>query len=111
VSFGGVEKPEHVLVCEKALGKPLPAGAVVHHVDGNRLNNDPSNLVICQDSAYHNLLHARTRAVAATGNPNARVCCRCGKYDSAQNLVISGKQAYHKECNRAHAKKMREKTC
>lgn len=109
VSFGGVEKPEHVRICEKAIGKPLPSGAVVHHVDGNRLNNDPSNLIICQDAAYHNLLHARTRAMAAAGSASARVCCRCGKYDSPQNLVISGKQAYHRECNRIHAKKMREK--
>jgi HNH endonuclease len=52
----------HVLVAEKALGKPLPKGAIVHHVDGNTLNNAPSNLVICQDQAYHCLLHKRQRA-------------------------------------------------
>jgi hypothetical protein len=50
---------EHILVAEKALGKHLPPGAVVHHVDEDGLNNKPWNLVICQDNAYHRFLHKR----------------------------------------------------
>lgn len=50
---------EHVLVAEKALGKRLPAGAVVHHVNHNKTDNRPENLVICPDHAYHRLLHVR----------------------------------------------------
>lgn len=52
---------EHILVAEKALSKPLPIGAQVHHVDKNGLNNKNNNLVICQDQAYHSLLHVRQR--------------------------------------------------
>jgi hypothetical protein len=53
---------EHILVAEKALGKPLPAAAIVHHVRPDESdNNDPSNLVICENQTYHLLLHARTR--------------------------------------------------
>src|SRR5262245_41632863 len=39
----------HVLMAEAAVGHPLPPGAKVHHVDGNRWNNANANLVICQD--------------------------------------------------------------
>ena len=65
----------HILVAESALGKHLPAGAQVHHVDGNKLNNAPTNLVICQDTAYHSLLHARTRIVNAGGKPDTEKVC------------------------------------
>lgn len=58
-----------------ALGKPLPKGAVVHHADGSRDENAP--LVICQDAAYHNLLHARMRVLAAGGDPNKQRICSC----------------------------------
>jgi hypothetical protein len=69
---------EHVIIAETALGKPLPAGAVVHHVDGNPHNNTRSNLVICQNQAYHLMLHRRARIVRAGGNPYADgVCSRC----------------------------------
>ena len=55
---------EHILVAKKALGKPLPLGVEVHHVDGDHANNVPANLIICNDHDYHMLLHQRTRAVA-----------------------------------------------
>ncbi len=44
---------------EKALGKPLPRGAEVHHLDGTKDDNTP--LVICQDRSYHMFLHKRMR--------------------------------------------------
>lgn len=46
-----------------ALGKKLPPGAIVHHVDLNPFNNEPTNLVICPDTQYHMLLHERTKAI------------------------------------------------
>lgn len=54
---------DHVQVAERALGHPLPPGAVVHHWDGNPSNNTPRNLVICPSQAYHMALHARMRAL------------------------------------------------
>lgn len=54
---------EHLLVAERALGRLLRGSEEVHHVDRNRANNDPGNLVICPDRAYHMLLHRRERAL------------------------------------------------
>src|SRR5436190_13794539 len=65
----------HIVVVEKALGHRLPLRAETHHVDGNKHNNANRNLVICQDHAYHALLHLRTRVVKAGGNPNLEKCC------------------------------------
>lgn len=66
----------HRVRAELTLGKPLPARAVVHHVEGDK--GDFTQLVICQDQAYHRLLHARTRIVRAGGHPDIEwLCSRC----------------------------------
>ena len=53
---------EHVYRAEQALGKRLPKGAVVHHMNGELHDNDtPFNLIICPDQAYHLLLHRRAK--------------------------------------------------
>ena len=67
---------EHRIIAERALGKPLPKGAKVHHVDENERNNAHSNLVICQDQSYHKLLHVRALIVRAGGDPNTTYWCR-----------------------------------
>lgn len=64
-----------ILVAEKAIGKYLPKKAVVHHVDENKLNDLPSNLVICEDENYHRLFHRRARIVKAGGNPEIQQLC------------------------------------
>ena len=41
---------EHRVVAEQMLGRPLTPGEIVHHIDGDKHNNDPSNLqVMTQD--------------------------------------------------------------
>lgn len=61
VRIKGRRTYEHILVAERALGRRLPKGAVVHHVNENRSDNAPTNLVICPNEAYHRLLHRRMK--------------------------------------------------
>ena len=56
--------PEHILVAEKMLGRPLKYygrqdsnNERVHHIDGNKLNNNPENLFITKNSEHRKLHH------------------------------------------------------
>ncbi len=65
----------HRVRAEAALSHPLPPAAVIHHPDRDIWNAD-ARLVICENQAYHRLLHARERIVKAGGNPNTDAICR-----------------------------------
>jgi hypothetical protein len=43
---------EHRVVAEQMLGRPLRRGEIVHHIDGNKHNNDPSNLQVMSQSDH-----------------------------------------------------------
>lgn len=104
LSVDGVQRREHILIAERALGKPLPAGAEVHHVDRNRSNNAPRNLVVCPDSAYHQLLHRRQRALDACGHADWMKCKYCKRYDAPENVKQSASGSFHQSCFRAYAR-------
>lgn len=48
---------EHRVVAEQKIGRPLKPGEVVHHIDGNKMNNSPENLMVLANTAEHNKLH------------------------------------------------------
>lgn len=100
---------EHVLVAEKSLGRFIPPDHPIHHVDGNPANNEPSNLVVCEDQAFHRLLHQRTDALQACGDANALKCNICGSYDRQDEIQEYshrgvGRCGRHASCNRVHVR-------
>ena len=52
---------EHRIVAEQMLGRPLKKGEVVHHIDGNKRNNQPENLLVLSSQSEHASLHSRER--------------------------------------------------
>lgn len=93
---------EHMAIAERALGKRLPPKAHVHHVDENPSNNANSNLVICQSSGYHKLLHWRRRALLEGGNVHAKRCDFCRTWHM-------GEYRRHRECMRERNRMNRQK--
>ena len=100
----------HRLRAERALGRPLPPAAEVHHVDGSK--NPLSPLVICPDSAYHHLLHVRQRVLRAGGDPNTqRICAACKRllpfvaFNKRRATINSGLGAQCRKCQSDYDRK------
>lgn len=61
----------HRVVAENLLGRRLLPGEVVHHLDGNKLNNAPENLLVLSNRE-HNSLHAQSAHKTRERCPNGR---------------------------------------
>lgn len=48
---------EHIYNAECKLGRELLPGEVVHHIDENKVNNDPDNLLVFKSSYDHATFH------------------------------------------------------
>ena len=67
-------KREHVLVCEKFIGRELKTqrgcmGEQVHHIDGDKMNNEIDNLLLCPDTRYHKLIDCQLHKLASSWHP------------------------------------------
>ena len=64
-------RPHHRVVVEQMLGRPLGRDEHVHHIDGDRTNNDPSNLVV-MGASEHARHHAHINHVRRQRDANGR---------------------------------------
>lgn len=105
--IGGRKVREHVHVVEKVLGKRLPKGPVIHHVNEVKTDNSHENLVVCQNEAYHQLLHRRARAYDACGDANARQCIFCKGWSPPEQIKVNtaNSASYHSACRNAGRRK------
>lgn len=96
---------EYRVEFEERTGIKLPPRAAIHHFT-------KVQLVACQDQSYHMLLHRRTEAYRATGNPNLRKCGRCGEWKTPDSFYYT-KEGYKKDicksCNTIMMKEWRNK--
>lgn len=88
---------EHVLVAEQKLGRPLTKDEVVHHIDGNKKNNNPDNLMIFATDSDHIGYHNGRKAYEQDGvwhtiKPSY-TCEQCGKIFE-RNFTSKGKHVY-----------------
>jgi hypothetical protein len=86
ITINGEQVYSHVARAEKALGKPIPQGAIVTFTGRDKLSPETGNLVICEDRAYSDMLKTRAEALEATGNPRMRRCNKCKEWDLPQNM-------------------------
>lgn len=55
----------HRYVAQKKLGRWLEPWEVVHHIDGNKRNNNPSNLWVCSQQE-HDRIHEQNKRIYGT---------------------------------------------
>ncbi len=111
IKEGGHGDRLHRFFAEQALGRELKAEEQVHHISLDIYENFRGNLVICPNQAYHQLLHTRTEAFLACGDPSYRKCYFCKEWCNPINMSqvrrspiskrpTAGNYFYHKECAR-----------
>ena len=64
-----VYKRKHILIYEEHIGRQLKtikggAGEQIHHIDGNKQNNEISNLILCKNVSEHRIVHDSLEKVA-----------------------------------------------
>ena len=93
----------HRLIMENYIGRYLTRDEVVHHKDGNKSNNDISNLEL-MTNAEHSRLHAKEQAKTCVHLSLELLCPICGKIfyrkqsESQYNSNIQSRNKSNADC-------------
>src|SRR3990167_655870 len=71
---------EHIVVAEKKYGRPIKKGEPIHHIDFDKLNNNPNNLYLCKNHKEHKDLHYSLEEVARELFRQRKLGFKNGKY-------------------------------
>lgn len=50
----------HRVIAEQTLGRSLKPGEIVHHLDEDKTNNSPENLIVCSSTSVHRQYHRKS---------------------------------------------------
>ena len=89
---------EHRLVASEKLGRLLIKGEQVHHINGDKTDNRPENIIVVSCLQEHRSFHRKSNNLRLFGSENPMRQCECGcgewflAYDSSNRLrkYISG---------------------
>lgn len=109
----GLAMPEHIVVAERQLGRPLYRGAEVHHKDQNPANNDPTNLQVCKNAEEHREIHRalkRVKKAKMLGSPNRlnwEKCKHCNRWGPPWDMVRLSDGFKHVYCKARKGQKVK----
>lgn len=73
---------EHTLIVEESIGRKLRKEERVHHIDGDKGNNYIKNLIVCENTSEHNIIHKQLERLAflLLQKDIIRFCKNCKTY-------------------------------